>query len=244
MYEFGQRARRDQACRDVMKLLFKEAVGMDIESDYRTMMQINIYFPPDPIPWLFKWRGSHTLSQEARNNILILACGDGEIETVKVLLEAGASVNAPNNQGITPLAAALRHKWSAPKTIRHLLKAGAVVNTVLDLSQGFCRTALHIAIWAANYKAVNVLLEAGADLSVSDKRGRSPLQMALHTHQEFKDLSRLSPSSRTLLILSLQTYFLGPEAPIEIFWGLHTPGMLLKNSESVIDRLVAAGAQA
>lgn len=49
------------------------------------------------------------LGQEINNNALIAASGEGKLETVKLLIEKGADVNAKDKNGNTPLKNALSH---------------------------------------------------------------------------------------------------------------------------------------
>ena len=93
---------------------------------------------------------------------------------VRLLLQAGADPNAPNDAGLAPLHTGAGNR--NPMVVSHLLDAGA------DLygrdNNGY--TALH---WAAaqsgNGRVIKVLLDRGADPFAESNDGRTPLHSAL-----------------------------------------------------------------
>ena len=90
---------------------------------------------------------------------LLLEAGarfQGNVETVKGLLKAGADVNAADKFGYTPFHYAA--KEGQVEVINVLLKAGA--NPYAADKNG--RTPLHYAAWKGHVKAAKVLLKAGA----------------------------------------------------------------------------------
>ena len=74
---------------------------------------------------------------------LTTASGNGEVEAVRVLLEAGADVNKRNSHGRTPLSLALevydwyseQYKQDKAKIAALLREAGAQEPTALELQQ-------------------------------------------------------------------------------------------------------------
>ncbi|XP_026108273.1 tonsoku-like protein isoform X1 [Carassius auratus] len=102
---------------------------------------------------------------------LHLAVMKGDIQDIKDLITAGASVNTPDYAGWTPLHEAVqRNKYDVTEI---LLKAGAKVN---------CRglngiTPLHDAIYCQYYKIVELLLKYGADPLSKCDRGKTPMDM-------------------------------------------------------------------
>lgn len=93
-------------------------------------------------------------------------------------LAAGADPNAPDKHGNLPLAYAARDK--KPDYVALLIKAGANLDAISEHSR---ETALCGAISAKDWKSAMMLVEAGADPSVTGpglatKLGHSPLNWA------------------------------------------------------------------
>ena len=105
---------------------------------------------------------------------------------VRLLLQAGADPNAPDDDGLSPL------HWGAensnPMVVTHLLDAGADLNA--RDNDGY--TALH---WAAaqsgNGRVVKVLLDRGADPFAESNDGRTPLHSALRYRADPSVVSRM-----------------------------------------------------
>lgn len=104
-----------------------------------------------------------------------LACFQGKIKTVKMLISAGASVNYSNDNGWTPL------KFSSNdcrlNVIKFLLKNGAEVNATDCKGQ----TALHHLCFSNrrdNVSALQELLRFGADASAKNIDGLTPKDLA------------------------------------------------------------------
>lgn len=93
---------------------------------------------------------------------------------IRLLLDAGADPNAPDNRGATPL------HWGAqnenPMVVTHLLNAGADLHA--GDNEGY--TPLHhAAAWSGNGRVVNLLLSRGANPVAESNDGRTPLHSAL-----------------------------------------------------------------
>lgn len=56
------------------------------------------------------------------------ACHAGQLDIIKLLLEAGASVDPPTLNGATPLMRAIES--CRPSCVEYLIKAGAKINAV------------------------------------------------------------------------------------------------------------------
>jgi ankyrin repeat protein len=106
---------------------------------------------------------------------LRVACKHGGRQAmVELLLEAGADAVTPNEYSNTPLmSAAIRGHVG---TIRALLAHGC---GDINARNRNGRTALWCACYAGHANAALVLLEAGADMSIADRRGMTPLDSAL-----------------------------------------------------------------
>ena len=96
-----------------------------------------------------------------------------DLDTVKLLLGAGAKPNVANRYGVTPLHEAATI-GSAP-IVAALLRAGAQA----DAAYGEGETALMLAARAGSAESVKLLIEAGANVNTAEKfRGQTPLMLA------------------------------------------------------------------
>ncbi|MFN8612178.1 MAG: ankyrin repeat domain-containing protein [Vulcanimicrobiota bacterium] len=93
-------------------------------------------------------------------------------ESIRVLLSHGAPLEATNALGATPLHRAVRR---GPEVLRLLLEAGADPRA---RSKGGA-TPLHWAARGDHPEALGPLLEAGAELEATDDLGHTPLQTAV-----------------------------------------------------------------
>jgi ankyrin repeat protein len=109
--------------------------------------------------------------------------------TVRLLLEKGASVNAKDNTGMTPLIHAAMN--GNPRLAEILLAKGADVNAVtVEDAHGAVKNgkiaigSLTPLLMAATYgpaDLVNILLDAGAKVNAQDVRKMTPLMNAVTT---------------------------------------------------------------
>jgi hypothetical protein len=106
------------------------------------------------------------------DNALKNAAIQGRIDLVRCLVDAGADVNATDNNGWTVLMVASDDGHI--DLVRFLVEAGADVNATDN--NGW--TALMVASDDGHIDLVRFLVEAGADVNVTDNRGQTPLMVA------------------------------------------------------------------
>ena len=93
------------------------------------------------------------------------------LEIVKILVNAGVDVNFRNRNRDTPICKAV---WSnMPETILYLAKKAK-----LDIIGGMRGGPLHIACYRSDLRLVKILVEAGADVNLTDPVAGTPLQIA------------------------------------------------------------------
>ena len=115
---------------------------------------------------------------------LALAAHFGHLEVMRLLIDRGADVNrvATHRIGVTPLHAALFGRQVEAALI--LVERGADV-TLARSGSGLKRagwTALHYAAGMGFRTLVQPLLDRGADPSRPDEGGKTPLDVAIDTH--------------------------------------------------------------
>ena len=114
---------------------------------------------------------------EAKNNIgrsaLHLASENGELAIIKVLVKAGAGVRVTDNEGDTCLI--LAANFGHTETVRYLV---ALPEVDVNHRGSGGDTALYIASHKVFADVVELLIDAGADIEVTDDKGRSPLHTA------------------------------------------------------------------
>lgn len=94
-------------------------------------------------------------------------------EVVSLLLERGATVDTADELGETPLVSAAQN-CADGRIVDRLLKAGAKLG--MQTKNG--DTALMVATFYGNERAVRVLVGAGADIRVKNKQGETALTIA------------------------------------------------------------------
>ena len=104
---------------------------------------------------------------------LVLACGSGQEESVKLLLDNGADPNIPNVEGYRSLHAAVLGKCTT-KTLREIANKAFVDAQALNGT-----TALFLACAYRQQDTVTFLLEAAANPNIEGAKGDTSLHAAV-----------------------------------------------------------------
>nr|CAG32779.1 hypothetical protein RCJMB04_35o10 [Gallus gallus] len=132
--------------------------------------------------------------------ILLLKCGadpsliDGEgfssihlavlfqhVPIVAYLISKGQNIDTADFNGLTPLMLSAQ-KVVGPEPTRFLLKFNPSLNAVDNVQKN---TALHWAVTSGNVSAVELLLEAGANMDIKNVKGETALDLAIQTQNRF-----------------------------------------------------------
>ncbi len=113
------------------------------------------------------------LAQESKNEQLISAILNHNIDSVQLLLQQGANPNYENIYGVSPLLFAVEAGDTA--VIRLLLDHGADINIVPPYDP----PAVSFAVINFKDTIVHYLLDRGANPDIHDRAGRTPLYYAI-----------------------------------------------------------------
>ena len=141
---------------------------------------------------------SHGAKFDVRDTVdndtaLIYGIRDGKFRVAELLLKTGADPNLTDRRGFAPLHIAVARNDA--KLVQCLLDHGAAIN-VRTHSDG--KTSLVIAAVAGFEEMVEILLSRGADPSIVDSGGKSPLERAVECHRTgvAEILKRVSPPEK------------------------------------------------
>jgi hypothetical protein len=166
---------------------------------------------------------------------LHLAAETGDAETIRLLIEKGAEIDARDSlAGFTPLedAAASNHLES----VRLLLSRGPDINVATNpprakLEVGKLTPLMRAAVFGTP-QMIEILLQAGAKVNEKDVQGRTPLMLAVASETQDPDIVRL------LLQAGAEVHAASATGETALAWAVKF------GSPSVINALSKAGATA
>ena len=106
-----------------------------------------------------------------------IACHQGDVDAINVLLNAGADSNIAHANGDTCLKHAIDRDCSG-EVLQTIIDHGADVNAINKQNS----TALMSACRKRNEESMNILLNAGADPNIADAGGHTCLHFVVHGH--------------------------------------------------------------
>lgn len=128
------------------------------------------------------------------------AAAKGNIDAIHRLSAEGNDMNAINEEGITPLIRAVN--LNQKQSVVALLDDGADINAA-DTTAG--NTPLHHAILQGSTQLIRVLLERNAQLSIPNKEGKTPIDLARNAaNKEIFRLMREAAPQKEAAALKLE----------------------------------------
>ena len=129
-----------------------------------------------------------------------MTCQDNDEAMVKELLKRGATVDARDGEGYTPLLVA-SYQARDVRMIKLLIAAGADVKATSSKSR---RTAIMLAASSLNLEAVKLFLDIGVDACAKDTSGETAVDAANAHYIEDSEKHRLELEARGAIINLLQ----------------------------------------
>lgn len=165
-----------------------------MNSGWTALMFASHYGWPAIVTYLLEDCSAETNVFVAGTTALFVACSkerrdnDHEevvLNVVQLLMAAKANVNRPNSSnGETPFMMAIRNGYE--RVVDWMLQSRAPLLEVWDRDQN---TAIMHAVDAEHFNIVKRLIEAGANIDVSNRDGYSPCQLAIQKNLlEIRDL--------------------------------------------------------
>ncbi|PUU83419.1 ankyrin repeat-containing domain protein [Tuber borchii] len=126
---------------------------------------------------------------------LALACYVNRLDSVKLLLKAGADAEVPVTNRGWRRALHFAVGEGSVKIVKELLESGADVNRKRSDIDSDGASPLHIAARTGDLAVVEMLLKAGADFTSLDKDGKTPLQISMESGASTEEVSNLLADS-------------------------------------------------
>jgi len=122
------------------------------------------------------WDSRELLAPSLPHRLSLHTCAEnGHLDVARDLIEAGADVNAKDNDGFTPLS--ICAEKGHLNVARALIEAGADVNA--KDNEGL--TPLYMCALGGHLEVARALIEAGADVNAKKDNGVTPLHMCAYT---------------------------------------------------------------
>ena len=151
--------------------------GVDVnhsgQHGYTVLHWVGRYNCPEAVKVLLEGGADIEAKNDKGHSPLLNASMSGALDVVKVLVRAGAGVCVTDNRGAICLSLAAHHGHT--ETVRTLLCMPEVDLKHVDNTGA---TALSRAVLGKRADVVEVLIDAGADIDVTNENGRSPLLLA------------------------------------------------------------------
>ena len=149
------------------------------------------------------------VTNKKNQTVLSIACEQGNIDAINVLLYSGADSKVADADGDTCLHKAVNIRSNT--VLQSLIDAGVDINATNKKNQ----SALVLACQKRNVIAINVLLKCGADRNIPDNKGNTLLHYAVHScimkrmlHSiiyHSADVNALNSESATALLIACKT---------------------------------------
>jgi ankyrin repeat protein/L-ascorbate metabolism protein UlaG (beta-lactamase superfamily) len=162
--------------RDAVRLLLDKGADAKFSSNGFNALGASLWRPdPETVRMLLAAGADATIASDNGWTLLhrLAQTPNVPVEIARLFVEAGADVNAKNNEGDTPLAMACER--GSTDIVKYFASKGADVNVATGV---FKATGLHAAAAKGYGDLAAFLIASGADVNAKDGEGRTPLYYA------------------------------------------------------------------
>lgn len=158
--------------------------GADVNAkgpyNWTSLMEAAEYGDIAMIKLLLEYGADPKIADSDGNTALMNACYYVYTEAVRLLLDAGADKDAADEGGNTSVIMACKYPRGKRKIIEALCAAGAELDAI-NIED---KTALMYLSFEGHTSLMKLLIKAGADPHIRDKRGRTALDILKECHPE------------------------------------------------------------
>ena len=162
----------------IVNLLLENEADPNLAGNYiySPLMLATIYDNSDIAASLIRFGASVNVTDNSAFSVLDYAKQLDHNEIYNLLTEHGAKENMPSK----PIDIYITAQYGSYQSILRAVQLGADINNVSDQTE--YRTPLNLAILAENIETAKALIDAGADLEITDEYDDTPLINAILIH--------------------------------------------------------------
>ncbi len=138
------------------------------------------------IQLLLKKGATYDVQNGQHETALIIAAREGHLESVEALLDAGVALHLVDKKKNSALHyAAMKKKINLLQYLLEIIQTNENKQSLLNIQNESGNTALHLATYYNNFKAIKRLIHGGIDVNIQNQHGDTALHQAIKNKKPF-----------------------------------------------------------